>query len=166
MWWLAAGIAVVVALAYLLRPRREKPTPEVAAAIEHGVRELQRLALGNILPDQSTGPKGLDRASLERQTVTAGDTVRFVYTVERSKAGFLHILSSKLAASKDRRYHLQCMLIALLTIHRTLAEAGIRPDEARFEMEESATGTEFISLFLAAGPNERLRMAAAAASAP
>ena len=149
MWYILAGIALLLIAGFILWRRGNTPSVAMFRAIDEGIRQLQRNALNNILPEHTEGSaKGFDPDAMTGQTVRLHDTIRFIYTVEHHQQGFLHVVSSQLLRAKSRKYHIQCMLVAMLVLNSQLAESGIKQDDVTFDVDQSELGTQYVCMLL------------------
>jgi hypothetical protein len=96
--------------------------------------------------------------------MTLEGTIRFVYTVEQQDGGFMHLVSSQLKRPKGKKYQVQCMLVVMLVLNRQLGQAGIRQEDMKFEIDESALGTQYVGMLLNADQQARLSAGVTAAA--
>lgn len=48
------------------------------------------------------------------------------------------------------------MLVVMTTLNRQLAEVGIKGDDLRFDVNESAMGTQYLGMFLTSKQHQKL----------
>lgn len=159
MEYVVAGVVALVAAAVgvVLWRRHNAPSAAMFAAIDQTVRELQRKALRNVLPEQKEGEvAGFDEKKMRDQTASLHDVIRFVYTVEHQQDGFLHVVSSQLKRARSKKYQIQCMLVVMLVFSRELAESGVEQEDVKFQIDESELGTQYVCMLLTPDQHDQL----------
>lgn len=126
----------------------EVPTSELMEEIDRDIRSLQLKAGAKVFPEATEGGGGPEPSAMQDLCATAGGTIRFVYTVERFQGRLLHTLSSQLVADKSKQYHIQCMLVAMMVLQKEVDDAGIKPDDVKFDIAESDRGTQYLRVLL------------------
>jgi hypothetical protein len=164
MWYIIPALAVIVVVAAVVRRSRATPSVAMFQAIDRGILDLQRKAIANVIPDQHGEIRGFDEQAARGSTVTLEQTIRFVYTVEQREGSFGHIVSSQLKRPKGKKYQIQCMLVVMLVLNRQLERSGIKPDNVKFEIDESALGTQYVVMILTAEQHGRIASAVTAAA--
>jgi hypothetical protein len=155
MWFILAALAALVVISVIFR-RRSTPSVAMFEAIQHGILDLQQKALRSILPDHHGEIRGFDEATALDTVVALEDTIRFLYSVEEHEGGFLHLISSQLIRPRAEKYQIQCMLVVMLVLNRQLGEAGVQPEDVRFELTKSELGTHYVGMHLTAEQHRRL----------
>jgi hypothetical protein len=56
------------------------------------------------------------------------------------------------------------MLVVMLVLNRQLERSGIKPDNGKFEIDESALGTQYVVMILTAEQHGRIASAVTAAA--
>jgi hypothetical protein len=144
-------IAVLIAsgIVFFLLRRSTAPPAAMFAEIRTAILDLQRVASQNIfLVGQTHKLNGIDQDHMLRQSCHVRETIRYVYTIEESESGFVHVISSQLLKPKPEKYQIQCMLIAMLTLNQCLADSSIDPKSVEFNIDRSATGTHYVAMSL------------------
>jgi hypothetical protein len=147
-------LIVVVAVYYF---RNQGPSVMMFSKISDGLSQIQKSAYGTIIPNSdSQSMANFDESKMKAQTVTLENTIRFVYTVEQNEYGFLHTISSQLLKRKNKKYQVQCMLVAMMTLNTQLKDASIEEGEVNFDIDESELGTQYIGMQLSEKQHEQL----------
>ncbi|MCU0709006.1 MAG: hypothetical protein MUF23_11995 [Pirellula sp.] len=152
-------IAVLVGcvVAYLLLRRGTTPPAAMFAEIRSAILELQGVASKNVFTvEQSQKMTGIDQDRMHQQTCRVRDTIRYVYTIEESATGMVHVVSSQLLKPKPEKYQIQCMLLAMLTLNQCLTDAEIDPNSVEFDIDRSATGTHYVAMSLSREQHEKM----------
>lgn len=149
-WCVAAGMVTVAMVAVIAWKRRNDRLPATMfAQTDQAIRTIQRSALRTILPRSREGdPPDIDEERMRQCVTTVHRVIRFAYTIEEHPKGFLHTLSSQLIRPKPGKYHVQCMLTAMMVLYRELEESGIRQSEVTIELSESDEGTHYLGMLL------------------
>ena len=164
MWYVVAGVAVIIIVGAIIRKSRATPSVAMFHAIERGILDLQRKALADVLPDQQREIRGFAEKAALGHTVTLKETIRFIYTVEQREGGFMHLVSSQLKQPRGKKYQMQCMLVVILVLNRQLEQAGIKQDDVKFDIDESAVGTQYVGMILTAEQHGRIMSVVTAAA--
>lgn len=130
---------------------REYSTPSVAMffEIDNALRVLQQEAAKSVFEESSDGMmRGLSPGAMDALARRVGGTIRFVYTISRADGKVIHTISSQRITNRPEKYQIQCMLVALLVLHRQLGEAGIDPKNIEFGMNKSELGTHYLEMAL------------------
>lgn len=159
MWYLVAAISVVAIVVAVVFRSRATPSVAMLRAVEGRILDLQRTALADVIPDPHGELRGFDEQAARNRTATVDGTIRFVYTVEQRDGGFVHLVSSQLKRPRGSTYQVQCMLVVMLVLNRQLAQAGIKPEDVKFELDQSPLGTQFVGMVLNADQHARLSAA-------
>jgi hypothetical protein len=154
--FLIAGVIVGVVIVIVLWRRNSGPSVIMFEKIDKAIRAVHKPAMDNVRPSSDEGEaRGFDESAMQKQIITVADSIRFIYAVEKIPEGFLHTVSSQLQESKNKKYHIQCMLVVMLTLNRRLAEVGIKGDDVKFDVNESAVGTQYVSMLLTSEQHQR-----------
>lgn len=154
---IAISVVVVIALAFLLIRREATPPAGMFMEIRAAILDRQRVASQNILPlEQAQKVTGIDRDQMLRQSCHVRETIRYVYTIEESENGLVHTISSQLLKPKPEKYHVQCMLVAMLTLNQCLDESGVDPKSIEFNIDRSATGTHYVAMLLSRDKHDQI----------
>ena len=157
MLYILAGIVVaVVVLGAIFWKKVNTPSAEMYEAIEKAVRELQSKAMDSVISDgKDSDNTGFNADLIHGKTVTVQNTLRLIYTVEHCQNEFLHTISSRLVCNKNRKYHVECMLVVMLVLQRELEEVGIKQDDVEFQFDRSGYGTQYLYMLLDSGQHNR-----------
>lgn len=157
LYILGAGIAVtVVVIGVIFWKKVNTPSAEVYDAIEKAVKKLQSKAKYSVISaENGSDNAGLDEDCIALETETVQNIIKLVYTIQQAQNEFLHTFSSQLVCNKNRKYHIECMLVMMLVLQRELEEAGIKPDDVEFQVDQSGFGTQYLYMLLDSDQQDR-----------
>ena len=155
-YYIIGGIIVLLVAGFFIWRLRTTPSVAMFGEIDKAIIRLQRTALNNILPEQTdVAVRDFDTDTMARNIANLHDTIRFIYTVEKHEHGFLHIVSSQLLRPKKQKYHIQCMLIAMMVLSRQLSDSGINQNMVSFDVGQSEFGTQYVLMLLSPQQHEQ-----------
>ncbi len=147
LYWIVAAVVLVVIVIAVRRAR--SPSVRVFGEIDAGLVRIQRHAIGNVASATDDGTiRPLSVAEMRESSFNVDRTISFAYTAEQREGGYLHLVSSKLMKPRPAKYQVECMLVAMLVLNRELEQAGLGSDDVGLGVDESETGTQYISLEL------------------
>ena len=98
---------------------------------------------------------------MARQTGTVQDALRFVYTVERSDQGMLHVISSQLLKRRSQKYQVQATAVVMLLLTQRMRKSGLKEEDVSIDLSESELGTQYVQMRLSSAHHEQFAAAAA-----
>ncbi|MHA2218769.1 MAG: tetratricopeptide repeat protein [Candidatus Hodarchaeales archaeon] len=149
-------VSVVITIALWLRKRG--PSVAMMGRIDKALRTVQKQAAANILPASDEGEAlSLDVKTMQKQTITVANTIRFIYTVEEHPEGLLHMVSSQLIKSRSKKYQVECMVFVTIVLRQfQFEEAGIKQDDVKLNIFETEMGTQYVSMLLTSDQHNKL----------
>jgi hypothetical protein len=130
-----ASLALLTALAFVLKRRQASPPPKVLERIRGNFPLLQRESL------QHLGSAAW---------LIAGKA-EFSYRVEdRGAAGFHHLAEARMSSKAPRKYGSECMMVVLLLLSKQLEKSGEGMTEIELSLHEPEPGRQEIGLLLTA----------------
>jgi len=151
------GVVVVIAALYWWYSRGATLSAAMFDEIRDTILRLQQAAAENVFPlEKGNHLTGIHEEKMARQSSHVGPLIRFVYTIEESPTGLVHVISSQLLRPMPEKYQVQCMLVAMLTLNRQLSDSGTDPQEVEFDIEQSVTGTQYVMMSVTQEQHDRM----------
>lgn len=151
------GIVAVVAALYWWYWNGGTLSSAMFGEIQDTIVRLQQAAAENVMPlEKGDHLTGINEEKMARQSSHVGQSIRFVYTIEESPTGLVHVVSSQLLRPLPQKYQVQCMLVAMLTLNRQLSDSGTDPQEVEFDIDQSVTGTQYVTMSVTREQHDRM----------